>query len=87
MATGMEMMLSSMVKAMGLNPDDLKEQAGQLLKLAVDLKEQVNRIEQQNIEIIDLLKSRPLVIDMVKRDAQTDTKAANSGEHGEQSHD
>jgi len=53
---GLDMMMESIIKGMGLNPDDIKKKVAEFGELVVAFKAQMDRIEAQNAEIISLLR-------------------------------
>lgn len=47
MASGMEMMVNALVKAIGLNPEDIVKQAHEIGSTVIALKAQLDRIEHK----------------------------------------
>jgi len=60
MAMGMDMLMGSLLKGMGLQPEQIMQQVQGIFQLAMRVDERMARIEQSQVEILALLKDGTL---------------------------
>lgn len=74
--SGMEMLMTSAFKGLGLNPEEIKGQVGQYGNLVVQSLETLRRIEAQNAEI---LRTNNLILNLLQQKTATQTGEEGNG--------